>query len=127
MRISKEVARFTRHSLLVTPWKPTRYSLYDLLGLITSKPTRYHSKTYSLSLQTYSLYFKTYWLSLQNLLVITSKPTRYHSKTYSLSLQNLPEVFCDKIANISHLRTETTVTVKYLVGQRIQTSGGESR
>ena len=48
----KEASLFTRYSLLVrnllvTQWKITRYSLYNLL-VITSKPTRYHLKTYSL-------------------------------------------------------------------------------
>ena len=47
-----EAALFTRYSLLVrnllvTQWKITCYSLYNLL-VITSKPTRYHLKTYSL-------------------------------------------------------------------------------
>ena len=114
-----EAALFTRYSLLVrnllvTQSKITRYSLYNLL-VITSKPSRYHSKTYSLSLQ-------NLLVIIQNLLVITSKPTRYnskptryHFKTYSLSPQDLlviiqklsqnpPEVFCDKLANISRLR-----------------------
>ena len=72
-------------NLLVTQWKITRYSLYNLL-VITSKPSRYNSKPIR-------YHFKIYSLSPQDLLVIIKK----------LSL-NPPEVFCDKLANISHLR-----------------------
>ena len=105
-------------SLLVTRCSLETYSLLNEKSLVT------RCITYSISLQNLLVIFQNLLVIIQNLLVITlkptrynSKPTRYHFKTYSLSPQDLldiiqklsqnpPEVFADKLANISRLRAD---------------------
>ena len=120
-RCSLETFSLPNKKSIVTCCITYLLSLQNLL-IIIQKLTRYHSETTTNLL-----------VIIQNLLVTIqkhtryhhkptrydSKPTRYHFKTYSLSPQDLlviieklsqnpPEVFRDKLTNISRLRADPT-------------------
>ena len=81
MALRRHFLLVTRYSLLVrnllvTQWKITRFSLYNILVIIQKltryhwKATRYHPKITRYHLKTYSLSFKNLLVIIQNLLVI---------------------------------------------------------